>query len=131
MSCCSGTTASGGALSGGTITSGGALGGGTAASRGALGGAAVGGTVGNGVSSEPMSGGACHSGEPLLDGWPFPHNFTSEQLELFNTQLSEGYNQFVDTDYSYIRWLEQYHPEAVPPDRCIGLDFSCYTTHSS
>ena len=50
-----------------------------------------------------MSGGACHSGEPLLDDWLFPDNFTSEQLELFNARLSQGYDQFLDTDYSYIR----------------------------
>ena len=53
----------------------------------------------------------------MLDDWSFPDNFTSEQLELFNARLSQGYDQFLDTDYSYIRWLEQYHPEALPPDR--------------
>ena len=58
-----------------------------------------------------------HNGEPLLDDWVFPDDFTSEQLELFNARLSEGYDQFADTDYSYMRWLEQYHPEALPPDR--------------
>ena len=122
-----GTAASGGAaLDGGTAASGGALGGGTAASGGAVGsggtvtsgGAAVnGGTAGSAASTGPMSGGACHSGEQLLDDWSFPDNFTSEQLELFNARLSQGYDQFLDTDYSYIRWLEQYHPEALPPDR--------------
>ena len=64
-----------------------------------------------------MSGEAFHNGELLLDDWVFPDDFNSEQLELFSAWISEGYEQFVDTDYSYIRWLEQYHPEALPPDR--------------
>ena len=124
----SGTAASRGALDSGTITSGGGLGGGTVTSGGA---AVNGGAVSSGASSGPMSGGACHSGEPLVDDWPFPDNFTSEQLELFNAWLSEGYDQFVDTDYySYICWLEQYHPEALPPD-CYTLYQTSHTTHSS
>jgi len=69
-----------------------------------------------------MSGEAFHTGEPLLDDWAFSDDFTSELLELFSTQLSEGY-EFVDTDYSYIHWLEQYHPEALPPD-CYTLSVS-------
>ena len=44
-----------------------------------------------------MSGGAFCNGKPLLDDWVFPDDFTSEQLELFNAQLSEGYDQFDDT----------------------------------
>ena len=27
------------------------------------------------------------------------------------------YTRHVDTNYSYIHWLEQHHPEALPPDR--------------
>ena len=148
---------SGGAVNGGTVTNGGAavgggtiaggraaIGGGTVASGGAAvgggtvasGGAAVdGGTVGSGPFSGASSGGTFHNGKPLLDNWEFHDDFTSEQLELFNARLSEGYVQFVDTDYSYICWLEQYHPEALPPD-CYTLSVSdlfllSHHTHSS
>ena len=47
-----------------------------------------------------MSGEAFHNGELLLDDWVFPDDFNSEQLELFSAWISEGYEQFVDTDYS-------------------------------
>ena len=129
-----GKIASGGAaIGGGTVASGGAaVGGGTVASGGA---AVAGGTVGSGPFSGASSGGTFHNGEPLLDDGEYHDDFISEQLELFNARLSEGYDQFVDTDYySYISWLEQYHPEALPPDRyslSIGLVFFCLTTHSS
>ena len=63
-----------------------------------------------------MSGQAFIMVSHCLTIWVFPDDFTSEQLELFNARLSEGYDQFADTDYSYMRWLEQYHPEALPPD---------------
>ena len=111
-----GTIASGGAaIGGGTVASGGAaVGGGTVTSGGAT---VDGGTVSSGSFSGASSGGTFHNGEPLLDDWEFHDDFTSEQLELFSARLSEGYDQFVDTDYSYICWLEQYHPEALPSDR--------------
>jgi len=126
------TNEGGGAVNGGSATSGGAaisgeiaasggaaVSGATFASRGT---AVNGGTVSSGAFGGAMSGEAFHYGEPLLDGWVFPDDFTSEQLELFSARLSEGCD-FVDTDYSYIRWLEQYHPEALPPD-CYTLSVS-------
>ena len=97
----SGTAASVGTLSSGTGTSKEALSSGTAARGGILGcetvtsrGAAVNvGVVSSGASSGPMSGGACCSGEPLLDDLPFADDFTPEQLDLFNSRLSAGYEQ--------------------------------------
>ena len=130
----SGTSASGGAVGGETSASGGAVGGETSANGGATvnggtvtsrGAVFSGETIGSGVFSGPMSGGTCHNGEQLFDDMTFSDDFTSEQLELFTARLSEGYDQFVDTDYSYIRWLEQYHPEALPPDR-YTLFLTCF-----
>ena len=46
-----------------------------------------------------MSGETFHNGKPLLDDRVFPDDFTLEQLELFGSKLSEGYEHFVDTDY--------------------------------
>ena len=89
---------SGGAVGGKTAATGGAVGGGTVSTGGALGD----GTAGSGAVSGALSGGAFHNGDPLLDDWEFADEFTSEQIKLFNTRLSEGYDIFVDTDSSYI-----------------------------
>ena len=41
--------------------------------------------------------------------------FTSEQLDRFKIRYEEGYDVYEDLDY--VKWLELYHPEAVPADR--------------
>ena len=40
--------------------------------------------------------------------------FTPQQIELFNTRFSEGYNVYVDQEY--VAWLQLTHPEVVPQD---------------
>ena len=38
--------------------------------------------------------------------------FSDQQIKLFETRYSEGYDIFEDEEY--ILWLKSYHPEAIP-----------------
>ena len=62
-------------------------------------------------SSQPSL--ALPSSQPFLhDSTAIRSEFSDQQIELFETRYSEGYDIFEDEEY--VLWLKSYHPEAVP-----------------
>ena len=51
-------------------------------------------------------------------------DYSPEELKCFETQFKYGYDIF--TDENYVAWLQQYHPDLIPPqDLCENpLSFS-------
>ena len=41
-----------------------------------------------------------------------PSDFNAEQQQLYKKRFDEGYNLYIDPDYT--RWLRMYHPESYP-----------------
>ena len=110
---------------GGGAVGGGGVGGG-ADGGGAIGGGAVGGRAfGGGAVGGGAVGGGAVGGDLLPEDWEFPEefDFILDQWEVFNNRLHDSYDPSVDTDFLYVCWLEQYHPEELPPDRYTLIHF--------
>lgn len=81
-------------------------------------------------SSEQENSSSCEAPKESNDDMPaIPSEFTSEEIELFETRFANGYDLFIDS--KYVSWLQQCHPDSLPVELQIGTQPSPEDTNAS